>query len=508
MMAARQTRRTGVALSALLRDFAAVSAAEERTVTGIALDSRQVRPGDLFLACRGLARDGHEFIAAAVEQGAAAVAYDVASAEQGFGSAAVGAVPLLAVVDLTRRAGTIAERFYGEPSRALFVAGITGTNGKTSCSQFLAQALSEERAPWGVIGTLGNGLVNRLEAGTHTTPDAVTLHRLLAELRDGGARGVAMEVSSHALDQGRVAGVYFTAAIFTNLSRDHLDYHGDMAAYGAAKRRLFESPGLRYAILNGDDAFGRDLLAGLAPEVTAVSYGFDAAPQASVPHVRGRDLRLGRDGLTFTVESPWGTGSLRSALLGRFNASNLLAVLAALLITGMPFGEALQRLARVRPVTGRMECFGGDGARPLVVVDYAHTPDALEQALSALREHCGGRLWCVFGCGGDRDRGKRPLMGAAAARFADRVIVTDDNPRSEDPAQIVAEILGGVADQVKPQVIHDRDAAIAAAIRGAGPDDVVLVAGKGHETVQQIGTRKLPFRDQEAVRRHLAEARS
>jgi len=508
MTAAHPTLQHGIALSILLGDLATVSAAEQRTVTGIALDSREVRPGDLFLACRGLARDGLEFIPAALERGAAAVAYEVADAEQRLDAVAVGNVPLLAVVDLSHRAGEIAERFYGDPSRSLFVAGITGTNGKTSCSHFLAQALNDQDGAWGVIGTLGNGLIGRLAPGTHTTPDAVTLHRLLAALRDDGASGVAMEVSSHALDQGRVAGVLFTAAIFTNLSRDHLDYHGSMAAYGAAKRRLFQAPGLRYAVVNADDGFGRELLAGLAPGVKAVSYGLDAAPEAAIAHVRGRDLQLDRHGLVITVESPWGCGALRSAVLGRFNASNLLAVLATLLVSGTAMDEALQRLARVRPVIGRMECFGGDGGRPLVVVDYAHTPDALEQVLSALREYGHGTLWCVFGCGGDRDRGKRPLMGAAAAHLADRVIVTDDNPRSEDPAQVVAGILGGIDDRSQVQVIHDREAAIAAAIRQAGPDDVVLVAGKGHETVQQIGARSLPFRDQDAVRRHLAEVRS
>jgi UDP-N-acetylmuramoyl-L-alanyl-D-glutamate--2,6-diaminopimelate ligase len=508
MMAARRTRDAGRPLGELLQGLATVSAADERLVTGVALDSRQVRPGDLFLACRGHARDGHEFITAAVAQGAAAVAYEVATAEQGFSAAAVGQVPLLAVVDLAHQAGLIAERFYDHPSRALSVVGITGTNGKTSCSQFLAQALHEPARPWGVIGTLGNGLVDHVVAGTHTTPDAVSLHRLLAELRDAGARGVAMEVSSHAMDQGRVAGVRFSAAVFTNLSRDHLDYHGDMAAYGAAKRRLFQAHELRSAVVNGDDAFGRDLLAGLPAEVQAVSYGLGTAVSADVPHVQGDDLQLSRTGLALTVRSPWGTGRLRSTVLGRFNASNLLAALATLLIGGMPFDEALARLARVRPVTGRMECFGGDQRRPLVVVDYAHTPDALEQALIALREHCAGRLWCVFGCGGDRDRGKRPLMGAVAARLADRLIVTDDNPRSEDAAQIVSEIVDGIDDRSEVQVIHDRDAAIAAAVRAAAAEDAVLVAGKGHETVQQIGERRLPFRDQDAVRRHLSEVRA
>lgn len=503
-MPARKPQTGGVLLSELLEGIAAVTAGEDRIVNGVALDSRQVRPGYLFLACNGLAQRGHEFISAAVAQGAIAVAYEIAEGELSFLSARVGNVPLLAVVNLSQQAGLIAERFYGYPSRDLFVIGITGTNGKTSCSQFLAHALNRDDRPCGIIGTLGNGLAGQLTPGTHTTPDAITLHRLFADLRAAGARSVAMEVSSHALAQGRVSAVIFAAAVFTNLSRDHLDYHGDMAAYAAAKQRLFHAPNLRYAVVNGDDAFGQEILASLSPEVTAVSYGLSGPVAANVPHVQGKVLQLSREGLVIAVQTPWGEGRLQTPLLGRFNASNLLAVMATLLVTGMPLSEALQRLGQVRPVAGRMECFGGDGRQPLVVVDYAHTPDALEQALTALREHCRGQLWCVFGCGGDRDRGKRPLMGAAATRLADHVIITDDNPRSEDPAQIAADILADIADKERGTIIHDRHSAIAAAIEQAGADDVVLVAGKGHETMQQIGDRKYPFRDQAEVQRQLA----
>lgn len=505
-MPVRRAQSGGVRLGELLDGIATVEAGEDCAVAGVALDSRQVRPGYLFLACRGLMQRGHDFIAAAVAQGACAVAYDVAEGEVAFLSAQVGNVPLLAVPELSQQAGLIAERFYGHPSREMLVVGITGTNGKTSCSHFLAQALNSAEQPCGIIGTLGNGLVDQLQAGTHTTPDAISLHRLLAELRVGGARSVAMEVSSHALDQGRVAGVGFSAAVFTNLSRDHLDYHGDMAAYAAAKQRLFHASDLHYAVVNADDAFGREILANLRPGVSAVSYGLNDAAATTLPHVQGVIEQQTRGGLLLAVKSPWGEGRLQVPLLGRFNASNLLAVIATLLVTGMPLAEALQRLSKVRPVAGRMECFGGDGRQPLVVVDYAHTPDALEQVLVALREHCRGLLWCVFGCGGDRDRGKRPLMGAAAVRLADKVIVTDDNPRGEDPARIVTDILEGVGDSPAVEVMHDRGDAIAAAISRAGGDDVVLVAGKGHEAFQQIGARKLPFRDQDEVQRRLAEA--
>lgn len=507
-MPARKIKSQGTALSTLLEGLVPVSTAEDIVVQGVAMDSREVRPGYLFLACRGLRHDGHEYISAAVAQGAVAVAYEVAASEGVFDSAQVGNAPLLPVVNLSRHAGLIAERFYKNPSRALTVIGITGTNGKTSCSQFLAQALDDKKHRCGVIGTLGNGLLNNVQAGTHTTPDAVSLHRLFAQLRDAGARSVAMEVSSHALDQGRVAGVTFAGAVFTNLSRDHLDYHGDMAAYGQAKQQLFHAPDLGFAVVNGDDAYGREILANLRSGVKAVSYGLNDAVAEDIPHVQGSALRLSRTGLRMTVRTPWGEGQLHSNLLGRFNASNLLAVLAALLMIDMPLQTALQRLMKLRPVSGRMECFGGDGRRPLVVVDYAHTPDALEQVLHALREHCAGRVWCVFGCGGDRDRGKRPVMGGIAARLADHIMVTDDNPRSEDPAAITADILAGIEDRRNVTVIHDRRDAIAAAISRAGMDDVVLVAGKGHEAVQQIGAHKLPFCDQDEVRRLLAEGRS
>lgn len=503
MMPAQQTPSGDVTLGQLLEGMATLAAGEDRTVTGVALDSREVRPGYLFLACSGLMQRGHDYIAAAVAQGASAVAYDVAEGEAAFLSAQVGDVPLLAVSDLSQQAGVIAERFYAYPSRDLWVVGITGTNGKTSCAQFLAHALNQADRPCGIIGTLGNGLVGQLQAGTHTTPDAVSLHRLLAELNAAGARSVAMEVSSHALDQGRVAGVQFTAAVFTNLSHDHLDYHGDMASYAATKQRLFHAAELRYAVVNGDDVFGCEILANLPPAVTAVSYGLGGPVAPNVPHVQGIIEQQTRSGLSMTVKSDWGDGQLHVPLLGRFNASNLLAAAATLLVSGVPVAETLLRLRRVRPVTGRMECFGGDGWRPLVVVDYAHTPDALEQVLTALREHCRGKLWCVFGCGGDRDRGKRPLMGAAAARLADKLVITDDNPRGEDPAQITSEILGGIGD-VAAEVIHDRSSAIAAAIHHAVADDVVLIAGKGHETTQQIGAQKLVFHDQDEVQRHLA----
>ncbi len=493
-------------LSALLHDLAPLPAQAERAVNGVTLDSRQVRPGYLFIACRGLRSRGHDFIADAVAKGAVAVVYEIAAGEPPSLPLFLGGVPQIPVVDLAQRAGLIAERFFGEPSRDLFMVGITGTNGKTSCSHYLAQCLHSEASPCGVIGTVGNGLVGMLRSGTHTTPDAVSLHAELAQLRESGARSVVMEASSHALDQGRVNAVAFDVALFTNLTRDHLDYHADMAAYGAAKQRLFHRPGLRYAVVNGDDAFGREILATLRPEVMGVSYGLEGAVAAAIPHVQARVLRLDAEGMQLSVRSPWGEGEVRVPLLGRFNASNVLAVLATLLIMDTGFAEALRRLARLQAVAGRMQCFGG-GSAPRVVIDYAHTPDALEQALTALRAHCRGRLWCVFGCGGDRDRGKRPLMGAVASRLADRLVITDDNPRGEEPQAITADIMAGVDAAAEVQLIHERAAAIAYAVTQAGEGDVVLVAGKGHETYQQIGAQYLPYSDQAVALRLLSGGR-
>lgn len=464
----------------------------EVTVTGLALDSRQVRPGDLFVALPGSRTHGQHYIDAAVAAGAAAVLCDAGTRELGKTG-----VPCLLLHDLSHKLGLIAERFYGRPSQELFVIGVTGTNGKTSCSHFLAQALNEPTAPAAVIGTLGNGFIDRLEATRHTTPDAVRLHALLRDLADAGARSLVMEVSSHGLAQGRVAGVGFDLALFTNLSRDHLDYHGDMAAYGRAKARLFQQAGLRYAVLNGDDAFGRTLLAELPETVEALTYTLAEAGDPT-RQVCGEIVSQGRDGLLLELRTPWGDGRLHSALLGRFNASNLLAVLSCLLLKGMGLETALHRLSRLRTVPGRMERFGGQGDQPLVVVDYAHTPDALSQVLITLREHCSARLWCVFGCGGDRDAGKRVLMGNIAARYADHTILTDDNPRHEDGDKIIDDIAKGMVggDYV---IMRDRAAAIRHAVGRAAANDVVLVAGKGHEVYQQVGDEQRPFSDRDQV---------
>lgn len=463
------------------------AAAPEVVVTGIAMDSRRVAVGDLFLACRGGGRQhGLQHVQQALSRGAAAVAWEPAPGI----AAPMLDVPDIPVPDLAAQAGEIAARFHGRPGDALRLFAVTGTDGKTSTAHLMAQALDRLAQPCAYIGTLGVGRLAGLAPATHTTPDPVSLQACLAAQRESGVTSVAMEVSSHALDQRRVSGLRFDAAVLSNLTRDHLDYHGTLAHYVAAKRRLFADHVRGVRVFNRDDATGRSW-ATAWPD--AVVYGLDGDTPAGRPYVLGRSLKLHDAGLSLQLETSWGRGLLQSQLLGRFNAYNLMAALAALLANGLPFADVLPALAEVQTVPGRMEGFRGVAAPALVVVDYAHTPDALRQVLAAARTHCAGALWCVFGCGGDRDRGKRPLMGAAVAELADYGIVTDDNPRSEDPAAIVADILRDTGGRLR--VLHDRAQAIRTAVQSAGKGDVVVIAGKGHETTQTCGSRVLPFSD-------------
>jgi UDP-N-acetylmuramoyl-L-alanyl-D-glutamate--2,6-diaminopimelate ligase len=451
-----------------------------------------VQPGDLFLAVPGTRADGRAFLAGALARGAAALLYEADGFEPDARAAGAIGVP-----NLRSHVGAIADRFYGSPSHKLKVVGVTGTNGKTTTTHLLAQVLDGAGRRCGLIGTLGSGFPGALDPAQHTTPDAVSVHRLMAGFVAAGAQAVCMEVSSHALDQARVAGVAFDIAVFTNLTRDHLDYHGDMDSYAAAKARLFDFPHLEAAVINADDRFGQALIERTRDRLRVVSFGLENGD------VRARRVQPTSAGLLLHVVTPQGEAELKSPLLGRFNAANLLAVLAVLLTAGMPLAEAVAAVARARPVAGRMERFGGD-SRPLVVVDYAHTPDALDKALAALREHTAGKLVCVFGCGGDRDRGKRPLMGAIAERLADVVILTNDNPRHEQPQAIIDEIVRGM--RTTPNTVPDRVQAIRAALAEARRGDIVLVAGKGHEDYQQIGDRRVPYSDRDTVRALLEEA--
>jgi UDP-N-acetylmuramoyl-L-alanyl-D-glutamate--2,6-diaminopimelate ligase len=491
-------------LSELLPDVAGVPA--DLAITGLVQDSRALRPGDAFVAIGPIANDmsahGLRFVAQAKAAGAAAILFEPpAPADFAVPSDAI------AVPQLHARIGQIADRFYGSPSRTMTVVGVTGTNGKTSTVQLLAQAWALCGLRSGSIGTLGAGLHGAVVPTGFTTPLVLQLHALLADLRDAGAQMVAMEVSSHALDQGRVDGVHFDVAVFTNLTRDHLDYHGDMAAYGAAKARLLAWPELRAAVLNLDDAFGRQLYdnmlrAGLSP----TTHGVSVSSRGAQADVRAENIVLDAGGIAFDLLLGDDRFPVRSTLLGRFNVDNLLAVAGALHVLGDAPETIASTLAQLQPIAGRMNRLGGSDGKPLVVVDYAHTPDALEQALASLREHAHGRLVCVFGCGGERDRGKRAEMAVIAERNADTVIVTDDNPRSEDGDAIIAEIIAGF---VRPQAVmvqRDRAAAIARAIGAAGPGDIVLIAGKGHEPYQEVAGVRHPFDDAEVAAGVLARA--
>ena len=467
-------------------------------ITRITSDSRHVRPGDTFAAYRGSHQDGRRFIADAIGRGAGAILWDA----EGFSWNREWKLPHLPVDNLKSRLGSIADVVYGHPSRELWVVGVTGTNGKTSCAQWIAAGLDVAGRRAAVIGTLGNGLWGSLAPATHTTPDAAELHELLREVRTQGAEVVAMEVSSHGVDQGRVNGVAFDVALFTNLSRDHLDYHGTMAAYGAAKARLFAWPGLRVGVVNADDPFGQSLIdAARTKGRKVLTYGFGAAD------IVGGRLTATNAGLAFAVETPWGRGEIYSRLVGAFNAANLLGVLGVLLVSGVALESALGFLATADAPPGRMQRLGGEAA-PLVIVDYAHTPDALDKVLTSLRSAVvsPGELVCVFGCGGDRDRGKRPEMGRVAARLADRVIVTSDNPRSEDPGAIISDIVHGIRDTGNRRyaVELDRARAIATAIGEAKVGDVVLLAGKGHEPYQERAGVRHPFLDADHAARALA----
>ena len=472
-------------------------------VSDVTLDSRAVSSGALFLACRGRGRHGSEFAAEALGRGARAVLYEPDADRPDGGRPQVPAgVFAAAVPQLCRHAGVIADRFFDQPSQTLTVAGITGTNGKTTCAWLLAQALEQCRRPAAYMGTIGFGFPGALADTEHTTSDAVTVHRRLAELKALGAEVVSMEVSSHALEQNRVGGVRFHTAAFTNLTRDHLDYHGTMAAYADSKARLFAWPGLAVRVINVDDEFGARLAGQLstAQLVITMRHGATSVRPSHARAVKAVHVEAAVSGLALEVQSSWGAAKLSVPLIGEFNADNLLTVLAVLLAWDVPLPEAAAALESCRAAPGRMEAFGGQGAAPLAIVDYAHTPDALAKALRAARVHCRGRLRVVFGCGGDRDPGKRPMMGRIAAELADEAVVTDDNPRNEPPEQIVDEILTGIPAGAAAQVEHDRALAIESTLGRSGAGDVVLIAGKGHEEYQIYGSERRPFSDQSVAR--------
>ncbi|HLD16558.1 MAG TPA: UDP-N-acetylmuramoyl-L-alanyl-D-glutamate--2,6-diaminopimelate ligase [Coxiellaceae bacterium] len=470
-------------LEHLLNGLAQLSEAERQIpIHALALHTDSIVPGTLFFAYPGNQNDGCVFIEPAIQKGAVAVICDAAC------SRPVTSIPCIPIPHLRQHISEIAARFYGNPSHDLTLIGVTGTNGKTSVAHFIAQTLS-----CGFMGTIGIGTVEALAPSPLTTLDPINIQHQLAEFKTKGFDTVAMEVSSHALAQDRVQAVEFDVAIFTNLTHDHLDYHGDMACYADAKAKLFQMPSLRFAISNWDDCFGRFMLDHTrAQSITYSLYDDQADVYIQDIHAIGLGYRL-------HLSTPWGKGIVTTELLGDFNLSNLLCALATLNVLGIPFEESLNRISTLKPVPGRLERFvREDGLSAFV--DYAHTPDALEKVLKVLRAHTEGKLWCVFGCGGDRDRAKRPMMARVAEKYCDQIIITNDNPRTELPNAIIADIQAGLLSSKKTRVIPDRKKAIEMALSQAKSKDKVLIAGKGHETYQIMGEERLPFDDRACVR--------
>lgn len=468
------------------------------TVTGVQMDSRLLCKGDLFIACFGRHHDARDYIDEAVAVGAAAILAE--SGESWQGVRVIQDVPVICVDNLSSRISEIASRFYANPSAKLNVIGITGTNGKTSCSQFIAQSLTAMNYQCGVIGTLGYGICGSLKETQLTTPDAVFTQMALAEMVRDGVDPVVMEVSSVGLHQKRVKAVRFDTAIFTNLTRDHLDYHKSMEAYAENKKKLFTSEGLRNAIVNLDDPYALSMINSIAKDVEISTYSINN----SIATVYAEQLTLTRQGFDAVIKTPIGVGKVTGKLIGYFNFSNLLAVITALISylsrdKEVQLEELFKHISNLKPVTGRMEIIG-DSDEITAIVDYAHTPDGLRSALAALRDHFDGNIWCVFGCGGNRDKGKRPMMGEIAEKYANKLIIADDNPRNEQGDKIVEHILSGISDRSAVFVIRDRAEAISFAVENASAGDVVLVAGKGHETYQDIGGNKLIFSDANQVR--------
>ncbi|RDI44772.1 UDP-N-acetylmuramoyl-L-alanyl-D-glutamate--2,6-diaminopimelate ligase [Aquicella lusitana] len=490
-------------LSYLLKDFITLPAMADRDIARLTLDSRRVGANDLFLAVKGVLCDGRQFITEAVQKGAAAVLLETDKADETI--AWQGGVPIIPIQQLPHQLGKLAARFYDQPAAHLRMIGVTGTSGKTSCTHFIAQVMQSLHIPCGIIGTLGSGFYGALGETGLTTPDAISLQATLHDLLRQGASTIAMEVSSHSIDQGRINAVPFEIGIFTNLTQDHLDYHGDMAAYAAVKRRFIAEFPLQHAIINLDDPYGRTWASDLAKHQSVYAYATEKPPASMMgafPIIYAQAIQLSKQGIVSRLATPWGEGTLSLPLVGKFNLSNALAVLTTLCVYGIPFDEALRQLAQLKTVPGRMQTLGGKG-QPLVVVDYAHKPDALEKVLQVLRAHTNGKLICVFGCGGERDQSKRPLMAKITETLADQVIVTNDNPRREKPEAIAAQIMQGFSRPERVLVELDRSKAIKNSIQCASAEDCILIAGKGAEKYQQVGEEKIPFDDVEQALMYL-----
>lgn len=510
MMSAKTPQHIDWTLSDLLADALAIRDVAAVPVDGLALDSRQIRPGYVFLACAGTRQHGMEYLEAAVKNGAVAVLAEVSADWPEFKLKSVGKklnIPLVIVDQLSWSVSRLAKIFFRNLDNAPRICAITGTNGKTSVAHYLAQMLNQQYR-CGVMGTIGNGMLNDLSHATHTTPDAVTVQQYLSSFTEQGMQCLAMEVSSHALDQHRVAEVCFDTAVFTNLSRDHLDYHKTLEQYAAVKKSLFQkNSGIKHAVMNVDDVVGRQIAEELAIGIHGVTCSTQNQRIAGLDYVNATQLQIAAGKTTVKLETSWGNGKFVTRIPGRFNIDNLLSVIAVALAWKMPFQQVLTSATELTTIDGRMQTFGGGGL-PLVVVDFAHTPDALEKALVSLKPYVTGQLKVVFGCGGDRDKGKRPQMAHVAEKNADELIITDDNPRSENSQDIINDIKSGLSHPGQAQIISDRAAAIRLAVTQASVDDVVLVAGKGHETWQQIGQQKYPFNDAEEVTKVLSEPAS
>ena len=487
-------------LSCLLQGYYFYQIQTDCDISQLALDSRQIIPHALFVALHGTHENGSKYIPDAISKGAAAILIEAETE-----NAAITQqhnVPIIPIYQLKNKLGQIASRFYEEPAKKLRMIGVTGTNGKTSCTHFIAQILQSLHQPCGLIGTLGSGFYGSLSEMGLTTPDAITLQATLQHLLKQDAKAIAMEVSSHSLDQGRVNDIPFEIGIFTNLTQDHLDYHGDMAAYAKVKQRFFAEWPIKHLILNADDSYGAAWIHQLAQQKSVFAYSIRKPAFSDIPAIYTKRLLLGSTEIKALVASPFGECNITVPLIGQFNLSNALAVLTALCLYGIPFKEACYALSQLEPVPGRMQILGG-GKKPLVVVDYAHTPDALEKVLQALRDHTNGKLICVFGCGGDRDQTKRPEMAKIAEELADQVIVTNDNPRHEKQEEIAKQIMQGFTHPERVSILLDRSKAIKDSIQLASPGDCVLIAGKGAERYQQIGNEKIPFDDVEWVKQFL-----
>ena len=485
-------------LTTLLADYAALADQHQVIVTGLSQDSRYVNQGDVFFACQGEKTDGRQYIDEAISRGAVAI---ISQSNDDAITVSHQRVPVIQLPCLQDKIGTIAARFYDNPSQKMPVFGVTGTNGKTSYTHLLAQAYAYFGKRCGIIGTMGYGFLDALTETDlgHTTPNAIAVQHCLATLQAQKADAVAMEVSSHALMQGRVNGVHLQSGVFTNLTRDHLDYHQTMVQYASAKRRLFDLPH-QYKIINADDKTGQTWLSTLKHDKPMYAYHLKDTDVPGIPTIKANRITLHKTGLTVSLQTPWGDGLLQTPLLGRFNVSNLLSVLITLCLEGYALQDVLQALAQSKTIAGRMEAFAGEHT-PTLVVDYAHTPDALAKALSALLAHCQGKLWCVFGCGGNRDVGKRAAMAKIAHQYSDHIVVTDDNPRYDDPEQITADIMAGFEGNTdNVTLIHARDEAIQYAFTHAKNEDMVLIAGKGHESYQLVWGEKRPFSDRDHVR--------